>query len=215
MTGQEKIEEIKQRARKNFSLGYNCAECVTEAVLSEIDTGLPPEVKKLATGFGGGVGLYGDTCGALAGAVMAVSAVHGRSSLPEGEGKEAMMKSKEQLYGKPGLYRLFNQIPNRFKAQNGQTLCREMTAKWQATWLCREHALFCREVITGAAGIAAELILSDKDESAIEAVWRKRGKSQGIAGSGCGSYVTVTDGSVRPGRCGSRNHVHLPASGAR
>jgi len=29
MTGQEKIEEIKQRARKNFSLGYNCAECVT------------------------------------------------------------------------------------------------------------------------------------------------------------------------------------------
>jgi C_GCAxxG_C_C family probable redox protein len=165
MTGQEKIEEIKQRARKNFSLGYNCAECVTEAVLSEIDTGLPPEVKKLATGFGGGIGLYGDTCGALVGAVMAVSAVHGRSSLPEGEGKDAMIKAKEQLYGKPGLYRLFNQIPNRFMAQNGHTLCRDVTAKWQETWLCREHALFCREVITGAAGIAAELILSDKDES--------------------------------------------------
>jgi C_GCAxxG_C_C family probable redox protein len=166
MTGQEKIEEIKQRARKNFSLGYNCAECVTEAVLSHIDTGLPSEVKKLATGFGGGIGLYGDTCGALVGAVMAVSAVHGRSSLPEGEGKEAMIKSKEQLYGKPGLYRLFNQIPNLFKEQNGHTLCRELTSKWQATWLCRDHALFCREVITGAAGIAAQLILSDKDEGA-------------------------------------------------
>ncbi len=166
MTGQEKIEEIKQRARKNFSQGYNCAECVTEAVLSEIDTGLPPEVKKLATGFGGGIGLYGDTCGALIGAVMAVSAVHGRSSLPEGEGKEAMMKRKEQLYGKPGLYRLFNQIPNRFKALNGHTLCRELTSKWQETWLCRDHALSCREIITGAAGIAADLILSDKDESA-------------------------------------------------
>jgi len=166
MTGQEKIEEIKQRARKNFSLGYNCAECVTEAVLSLIETGLPSEVKKLATGFGGGIGLYGDTCGALVGAVMAVSAVHGRSSLPEGEGKEAMIKSKEQLYGKPGLYRLFNQIPNLFKEQNGHTLCRELTSKWQATWLCRDHALFCREVITGAAGIAAQLILSDKDEGA-------------------------------------------------
>ena len=34
MTKEEKIEEIRQRARKNFSLGYNCAECVTEAVLS-------------------------------------------------------------------------------------------------------------------------------------------------------------------------------------
>jgi C_GCAxxG_C_C family probable redox protein len=164
MTKEEKIEEIRLRARKNFSLGYNCAECVTEAVLSLVDTGLPPEVKKVATGFGGGIGLYGDTCGALVGAVMAVSAVHGRSSLPEGEGKEAMLKGKEQLYGKPGLYRLFNQIPNRLKEKYGKTICRELTSQWQTTWLCRDHALYCREIITDAAGIAAELILSDKNE---------------------------------------------------
>ncbi|MGA2404304.1 MAG: C-GCAxxG-C-C family (seleno)protein, partial [Syntrophobacteraceae bacterium] len=67
MDRQEKIEEIRQRARKNFSLGYNCAECVMEAVLSLIDTGLPPEVKKLATGFGGGTAFFGDSCGAVAG----------------------------------------------------------------------------------------------------------------------------------------------------
>src|SRR5512137_3133821 len=106
MTREEKIEEIRQRARKNFSLGYNCAECVTEAVLSLVDTGLPEDVKKLATGFGGGIGLYGDTCGALVGAVMAVSAVHGREGLPEGaDPKEQAMKSKAQFYGKPGVYR--------------------------------------------------------------------------------------------------------------
>lgn len=166
MTREEKIEEIRQRARKNFSLGYNCAECVTEAVLSLVDTGLPPEVKKVATGFGGGVGLYGDTCGALAGAVLAVGAVHGRSSLPEGEGKEAAMKSKEQLYGKPGLYRLFNIIPNRIHEKYGKTLCRDFTVQWQSSWLCRDHAIFCRELITDAAGIAAELVLSDKEEIA-------------------------------------------------
>ena len=129
MTKEEKIEAIKQRARKNFTLGYNCAECVTEAVLSEIDTGLPPEVKKVATGFGGGVGLFGDTCGAIAGAVISVGAVHGRSTLPEGEGKEAVKKSANQLYGRPGLYRLFNQIPNRFKDKYGFTLCRDLTSK--------------------------------------------------------------------------------------
>ncbi len=166
MTREEKIEEIRQRARKNFSLGYNCAECVTESVLSLVDTGLPAEVKKLATGFGGGIGLFGDTCGALVGAVMAVSAVHGRSSLAEGEGKEAAMKSKEQLYGKPGLYRLFNQIPNQIKAKYANTLCRELTVKWKSNWLCRDHALYCREIITDAAGIAAELIMSDKNEVA-------------------------------------------------
>ncbi|HUH66229.1 MAG TPA: C-GCAxxG-C-C family protein [Syntrophales bacterium] len=166
MTKEEKVEAIRQRARKNFSLGYNCAECVLEAVLSTVDTGLPPETKKLATGFGGGIGLFGDTCGALVGAVMAVSAVHGRSALPEGEGKEAAMKSKEQLYGKPGLYRLFNQIPNRLKEKYGKTLCRDVTTQWQDSWLCREHALHCREIITDAAGIAADLILSDKNEIA-------------------------------------------------
>jgi C_GCAxxG_C_C family probable redox protein len=166
MTKEEKVEAIRQRARKNFSLGYNCAECVLEAVLSSVDTGLPPETKKLATGFGGGIGLFGDTCGALVGAVMAVSAVHGRASLPEGEGKEAMLKGKEQLYGKPGLYRLFNQIPNRLKEKYGKTVCRDITTQWQDSWLCREHALHCREIITDAAGIAADLILSDKNEIA-------------------------------------------------
>ena len=166
MTNEEKIAAIKQRARKNFSRGYNCAECVTEAVLAEIDTGLPPEVLKVATGFGGGVGLFGDTCGAITGAVIAVGAVHGRSALPEGEGNEAVQKSANQLYGKPGLYRLFNQIPNRLKDKYGCTLCRDLTSKWQENWLCRDHALQCREIITDAAAIAAELIMTERDESA-------------------------------------------------
>jgi C_GCAxxG_C_C family probable redox protein len=166
MSREEKIEEIRQRARKNFTKGYNCAECVVEAVLTLVDTGLPQEVKKVATGFGGGVGLYGDTCGAIAGAVMAVSCVHGRSDLPEGEGKEVIKKAVKELYGKPGLYRLFNQIPNNFKEKYGATLCRELTAEWQDSWLCKDHALYCREIITDAAGIAADLIMTDKDEAA-------------------------------------------------
>lgn len=167
MTDQEKIDAIRQRARGNFSLGYNCAECITEAVLSLAQTGLPDEAKKLATGFGGGIGLYGDTCGALAGAVMAVSAVHGRASLPAGaDRKEVAARSKEELYGRPGLYRLFNQIPNRFREKFGTTLCREITGAWQDQWLCREHALHCREVITEAAAIAAELVVGDREKLA-------------------------------------------------
>mgnify|MGYP000847483675 CR=1 FL=1 len=42
MSKEEKMEAIKQRARKNFTLGDNCAECVVETVLGELDTGLPP-----------------------------------------------------------------------------------------------------------------------------------------------------------------------------
>lgn len=165
----EQVEQIRARARKNFSRGYNCAECVFEAVLTHIDTGLPPEVRKLATGFGGGIGLYGDTCGAITGGILAVSAVHGRSELPEGEGKEAVKRAADELYGNPGLYRLFNQLPNqlpnRMKEKYGKTLCRDLTEPWHDQWLCREHALYCREIITDAAGIAAELILTDKTEA--------------------------------------------------
>lgn len=167
MSKEELIEAVRQRARKNYSRGYNCAECVTEAVFTLMDTGMPVAVKKVATGFGGGIGLFGDTCGALIGAVMAVSAVHGREDLPEGaDSREQAMKSKALLYGKPGMYRIFNQIPNAFKARNGNTLCRELTKPWQSCWLCKEHAYFCRDIITDTAGIAAEMILTDKDELA-------------------------------------------------
>lgn len=159
----EIVAKIKERARKNFSKGFNCAECVVEAILEHVDTGLPKETLKVATGFGGGVGLYGDTCGAITGAVMAVSAVHGRSKLPEGE--DRMKVAKKALYGKPGLYRLFNQIPNMADEKYGSTLCREIAGNWKNEWLCREHALYCREIITEMAEYAAELITSDKEDS--------------------------------------------------
>ena len=164
---EEKIEAIKSRARKNFSLGYNCAECVTEAVLTVIDTGLPPETRKVATGFGGGVGLYGDTCGAITGAVIAVGCVHGRDQLPQdSDPKQAVKKSADELYGRPGLYRLFDQIPNKFFEKYGYTACRDLTTKWRGNWPCRDHALYCREIITDAAAIAAELIMTDREEAA-------------------------------------------------
>jgi hypothetical protein len=51
MTKEEKIEEIRQRARKNFSLGYNCAECVTEAVLSLVEHGAAGGGKKVRHGL--------------------------------------------------------------------------------------------------------------------------------------------------------------------
>ena len=162
MNNEELIERVRLRARKNFSLGYNCSEAVFEALSGECDLGLPPDALRVATGFGGGVGLYGDTCGALTGAVLAVSAVHGRRALPEGEGPEAIAKAKESFYGRPGIYRLFNQIPNRIAEKYGATLCRELTAKWQDDWLCRDHARSCRDIITDAAGIAAELVLADR-----------------------------------------------------
>ncbi len=165
MDAQEKIAMVKERARKNFSKGFNCAECVLEAVLEHADAGLPKESLKMATGFGGGVGLYGDTCGAITGAVMAVGAVQGRSGLPGGDDRKEVAKAAtKQLYGNPGLYGLFNQLPNMIKQKYGETLCRELSSQWKENWLCRDHALHCREIITDIAEFAPTLIHGDKNE---------------------------------------------------
>jgi C_GCAxxG_C_C family probable redox protein len=158
------IEQVRGRARTSFSSGFNCAECVADALLASVDTGLPPDVLRLATGFGGGVGLSGDTCGALLGAVMALGAVHGRSGLPEGEDRrDVIARSRRQLYEDPGLYRVFHQMPTWFRALFGHTLCRELTAQWRENWLCREHALHCRDLIAETAARAAELMLLPGD----------------------------------------------------
>ena len=99
------------------------------------------------TGFGGGGGLFGDTCGALVGAMAALGAVYGRREVPTNA-----RAATEELNGNPGLYRLFNRLPNEFKQRFGSTQCRLLTSQWRKTWLGKEHLLFCRNLVIEAAG---------------------------------------------------------------
>ena len=74
------------------------------------------------TGFGGGGGLFGDTCGALVGAMAALGAVYGRRDLPT-DAKTA----EEELYGTRPLSAV--QSPaQRIQATPGSTRCRLLTA---------------------------------------------------------------------------------------
>jgi C_GCAxxG_C_C family probable redox protein len=152
MPPEDVIAQVKARAKANFKTGLNCAESVFEAVLAHVDTGLPSETLCVMTGFGGGGGLFGDTCGALVGAMAALGAVYGRRQVPTNP-KEAT----EELNGNPGLYRLFNRLPNEFKRRFGSTQCRLLTSQWRKTWLCRDHLQFCRNLTIEAAGLAAEM----------------------------------------------------------
>jgi C_GCAxxG_C_C family probable redox protein len=148
------VARVKERARSNFKTGLNCAECVFEAVLSQIDTGLPLETMCVMTGFGAGGGLFGDGCGSLVGAMAALGAVYGRRQIPTD-----YKVGKEELYGNPGLYRLFNRLPNEFKKRFGSTQCRELCEPWRQNWHCREKALFCRQLVVEMAGLAAEMAM--------------------------------------------------------
>jgi hypothetical protein len=55
-------------------------------------------------------------------------------------------------------------LSNWFREQFGCTTRRKLTARWHGDWLCRKHALFCREIITDTAGFAAKLMLMTEQD---------------------------------------------------
>lgn len=103
-------EDIKG-AKAAFDAGFNCAEAVSISVCRELGIG-QDIVPKAATGFGGGGGGAGGTCGALAGAFLALSLQYGRTS-PDEDRRRA--------------YRFCQPIYDGFVAEMGAAACRELT----------------------------------------------------------------------------------------
>ncbi len=134
------------------------AESVLKAVIDTGITDFPSEVVALATGFGGGMGLTGNNCGALTGGIMAIGAAHGRRNPMEKELKERVA----QLYGNPGLYRFFNGFPHQFKERFGSVNCREINENC-TDWHDRERLKRCMKITSETAGLAMEFILKGKE----------------------------------------------------
>ena len=153
------IEQARANAEENFRNGINCAESVLKAILDTGVTDLPPEVISLATGFGGGIGLSGNNCGALAGGVMAIGSVHGRKNPMEKEIKVRI----DQLYGKPGLYRFFNDFPHQFQDKFGAIDCRDLN-EGCTDWFAKERRKRCMEITKETAAMAMAFILKGKEE---------------------------------------------------
>ncbi|ADI02225.1 MAG TPA: C_GCAxxG_C_C family protein [Syntrophothermus lipocalidus] len=157
------VQKAKDNARQNFREGLNCAESVLKAILDTGVTDFPPEVVAMATGFGGGMGLSGNNCGALIGAVMAVGAVHGRKNPLEGEFQERV----DRLYGNPGLYRFFNGLPHEFKAKFQYLDCAKLNENYPE-WQDKERFRQCMKMVIEAAGMAMEYIIKGKEEGYIQ-----------------------------------------------
>ena len=84
----EQIEERVQRAVDNFMQGYGCCQSVVAAFadLYGLDDTM---AKKIAAGFGGGVGRMRMMCGAVSGIVMLVGLDCGQTEGADREGKSA------------------------------------------------------------------------------------------------------------------------------
>ena len=153
------IQKAKDNAKQNFKDGLNCAESVFKAIIDTGVSNLPPETVALTTPFGGGIGLSGNNCGALIGAVMSVAAVHGRSNPLEGEFQSRI----DRLYGNPGLYRFFNGIPHGFKAKFGSLDCSKLNEGYPE-WFDKNRFRECMKMVIEAAGMAMEYIIKRQKE---------------------------------------------------
>ncbi len=111
MTEQE-LDERVTRAVENFMQGYGCCQSVVAAFadLYGLDETM---AKKIAAGFGGGVGRLRMMCGAVSGIVMLVGLDCGQTEGSDREGKSACYKVVQDLLA-------------RSKEENGSLICAEI-----------------------------------------------------------------------------------------
>lgn len=106
------LDERVHRAVDNFMAGYGCCQSVVAAFsdLYGLDTTM---AKRIAAGFGGGVGRMRMMCGAVSGIVMLVGLDCGQTEGSDREGKSA-------------CYKVVQDLLNQSKQENGSLICAEI-----------------------------------------------------------------------------------------
>lgn len=107
-----KYEDRIQRAVENFMQGYGCAQSVV-AAFADLYGFTDIQAKRMAAGFGGGVGRLRMMCGAVSGIVMLVGMDCGQTDGADRAGKTACYKVVQELLAK-------------FKERNGSVICAEL-----------------------------------------------------------------------------------------
>ena len=109
---EQQLDERVARAVENFMAGYGCCQSVVAAFadLYGLDDTL---AKKIAAGFGGGVGRLRMMCGAVSGIVMLVGLHCGQTEGSDREGKSA-------------CYKVVQELLEQSRQQNGSLICAEI-----------------------------------------------------------------------------------------
>ena len=155
-------EEIKklagEYAEDNLQNGYNCAESVLYALIRSGAIDVPAETVKYATGFGGGCGGAGLTCGALTSAIMANNIVHGRLNPKPGE--EGRLEMRAVYYPRS------NNIVSDFVKENKSGLCSEIINQFPDGYFDEQTRGNCIRVCGVAARIAVDYLQLSVEEAA-------------------------------------------------
>ena len=143
-------EQAAENARNYFKQGLNCTECVMASFMDvHGSNGLPRDILCLATGFGGGMGHTKNTCGAITGAVMAMSLALGRKNPME---KETMADRITELNG---IYAEVAPLVEELEQEYGTLICRELSNP-HGDFECKARKKSCMQMIGHCAELAVK-----------------------------------------------------------
>ncbi len=132
--------EARNRAGNNFKAGFNCAESIVKAFNELLGEPFSPDIVKMASGFGGGLGHAGCMCGALTGSVMILGMYKGRT-IPEQD--------------RDPVYDLAKAFHDRFEQEYGATCCRVLnTFEFDSP----DHLRRCLKLTGGTARLLMDFI---------------------------------------------------------
>ena len=115
----EKIKtELYQTAYRYEQVYGGCSQAVIGA-FKKVLGNIGDDVFQAATGLAGGVGLTGNTCGALAGAVLVLGTYHGREFENFADPAEKRFES----------FQLAKELMERFEAEYGSGTCKHIQTK--------------------------------------------------------------------------------------
>jgi len=114
LSGSIDPDKIKSTAEEYYRSGnYYCSEAVVKTIKDAFQLPVPDAVIAAASGFPAGLGGAGCTCGALAGGVLALGLVFGRTAPKDARVDRAMKLSRE--------------LHDSFKKRHKSTCCRKLT----------------------------------------------------------------------------------------
>lgn len=106
------LEARVQRAVDNFMQGYGCCQSVV-AAFADLYNLEDTMAKRIAAGFGGGVGRMRMMCGAVSGIVILAGLDRGQIDGADRKGKSM-------------CYKVVQELLDEFKVQNGSVVCAEL-----------------------------------------------------------------------------------------
>lgn len=144
------MDRIEQ-AISCFKQGFSCSQAVLSSYSKKLGLN-HKKALKIAQAFGGGIALTGQMCGAVSGALMVIGLKHGRIKADDVEAKDK-------------TYALSKVFMEKFKAQNGSIICKELLGYDISTpegmESSEEKKLFdtlCPDFVYSAAGIIEEIL---------------------------------------------------------